>query len=104
MINAIILVFFAENILNHSAFSNFLDFIANSPHHLQVFRLSRVYLNFLSDVTNMYHYRVFNSISVLVPHFRIDLLGRKYPACVFHKKLKNFKLRGGELDRFSVNL
>ena len=54
--------------------------------------------------SNMYHYRVFNGISVLVPHFRIDLLGRKYPACVFHKKLKNFKLRGGELDRFSVNL
>ena len=52
----------------------------------------------------MYHYRVFNGISVLIPHFRIDLLGRKYPACVFHKKLKNFKLRGGELDRFSVNL
>src|SRR5690554_4102209 len=60
----------------------FFNFISNTPHHLKIFGLFRVYFDFFSDTPYMYHYCIFHMVGLLLPYSFIDLFRRKNPSWI----------------------
>ena len=77
---------------------DFFDFVANSPHHLQISRFLRVDFDFLPNPPNMYGNGIFRRKGGFIPDPFVNLINRKYLACVFHQKLQNAVFRRRHLQ------
>src|SRR5215469_7604180 len=78
------------------------ELVACSVHSPEVNWLSRIFLQFLSQLQNMIVYSAGGRIVLISPNLIQKFFARDHPLGVLHKKLKYFKLLGSHGNSLSA--